>query len=477
MLGAFATAEYVRHRRTVLANLAVMATQSGEVVEANLRHAMLDSDFTEVQSLLDTLGQRGEFAIVYLLDPAGRVIFAPGSKNIGLQLVNTSPDCQPCHQLPASARPGSVVVNPTGEQRVFRSMQPIENSAECSGCHGTSQRTLGLLLTDISMAPMEGALAADLRENLLWGALTILTSVLVVNVVLSRFVLNRLERFSGAISGLGGGSIPPPIEVGAPDEIGALVATFNTMAAQVQSRERENAELSEGLRRQSALRGELLKRIITAQEDERRRVARELHDELGQTLSGLGYQAQAIEQLIVKQPQRAQEQSRQIHAAARDALNDMYDLIFELRPSALDDLGLVAALRACAERVLRNSDVHFELRTVGLSERLPPALETALYRIFQEALTNTVKHAGASRVRISLACHGGYFVGKIVDNGAGFDPLTVEAHNGRGPTARGLGLLGMRERIAQCAGELDIASRPGWGTRIRIRVPLEGNDG
>ena len=191
ILGLFTAIEYNRHRRVVLSNLSILAGQSGRVVEANLRHAMLQTDFDEVQIVLDTLEQSEVFEVVYLLDPSGEIIFSANQGAVGTQLSNSHPDCQPCHSLPASERPQSVVVEPADSQRqVFRSMQPILNQEECTECHDASQRILGLLLTDISMEPMEAALQADLRENAVWWGISIFTTMMIVNFIINQFVLN-----------------------------------------------------------------------------------------------------------------------------------------------------------------------------------------------------------------------------------------------------------------------------------------------
>jgi signal transduction histidine kinase len=363
-----------------------------------------------------------------------------------------------------------VVVTADGGQRVFRSMQPIENGPECAQCHDPDERLLGLLLTDISMAPMEAALDADLRENLLWWAGTILVTVLIVNLAVSRFVLRRLERLAGAIASFGGGELPPALPEGQPDEISQLAGAFSEMAQRVEARNAEVRKLSESVRRQSVQRGELLKGLITAQEDERKRVARELHDELGQSLGGLALQVEAIDRSVAPEAGGLRKQLERVHALVIETTDRMYDLILDLRPSALDDLGLEAALHTYAERVLADTEIGFELNADELTARLSAGVETTLYRCFQETLSNVVRHAGAKQVRITLAQRGAVFEGEIVDDGRGFDPERVRTD---GREARGLGLLGIQERVTQCDGRVEIVSRPGSGTRIRIRVPLQ----
>jgi signal transduction histidine kinase len=327
-----------------------------------------------------------------------------------------------------------------------------------------------VLVTDISMIPLETTLADSLWEHIRWGISTILVTVLVVNLVLSRFVLRRLEGLAAAIAGLGEGFLPPPLPEGQADEIGQLATAFNIMSQQIEARETENRKLSATLRRESLQRGELLKRLITTQEDERKRIARELHDELGQSLTGLELRAGALKQFIPENPSRAQSQLEEIQTLVTETTDRMYNLILDLRPSVLDDLGLAAALKFCADRVLKGAGIQFVLNTDGLTGRINPTLETTVYRIFQEALNNVVRHAQATEVHVELLQHDGVFQCKITDNGQGFDP---EAVHFRHYEPRGLGLLGMRERMAQCGGQLELVSQPGQGTQLTIYVPLK----
>jgi signal transduction histidine kinase len=242
------------------------------------------------------------------------------------------------------------------------------------------------------------------------------------------------------------------------------------MAQQVETRSTENQVLSNLIRQQNVQRGELLKRLITAQEDERVRIARELHDGLGGSLGGLAFQTEAMERMIISDTDEALDRLNKIRKLIDDTSNRMYDLILDLRPSVLDDLGLVAATRSHATRFLDGTGITFDLDDTQMRGRLPPALETTLYRIFQEALNNVVRHANASHISIKFTRRNGIFWGEIRDDGQGFDLKGVQLN---GETPRGLGLLGMKERIMQCGGNLEIITRPGSGTQIRIQIPLE----
>jgi signal transduction histidine kinase len=469
MLGFSTVVAYIRLQKIFLDQLSSLASHSGQLIEDNLRHEMVDSDLEGIQVILDTVNENDDFQIVYVMDTESKVVFAPNGEGIGISLDNNQPDCQPCHGLRTEERPSSVIVTATNGQRVFRSMQPIENSTECAECHDPNERILGLLLTDIPIAPFEKDLASSLRGNLFWWAGIILLTILMVHFIINRFVLLRLERLVEVISGFGQKESAPLLQKSHPDEIGQLVDTFNDMAQRVELHNEENNALSESLRRESARKADLLKRLISAQEDERKRVARELHDELGQSLAGLALQAEVLERFINSDKSRAFEQLNQIKDLIKETTDQMYDLILALRPSSLDHLGLVPALHSYADKVLDNLGIEFVIDAKTLSKRLPPEIETVVFRIIQEALSNVIRHANATKVEISLVQSNGHFEGKISDDGKGFDLDSVNLHDN---APRGLGMLGMQERVVQCGGQLKFHSTPGHGTKVYIRIPL-----
>jgi signal transduction histidine kinase len=469
ILGIFTLIETNRHSTLVLDNLTLLASHSAQVIENNLRHQMLKSDFVELQALLDTMGSQEEFRLIYLLDNSGEVIFSPNQEGVGKRMDNQQPDCLECHRLDPVNRPRSVVVNTSNGQRVFRSMNPIENSPECAACHDSGEKLIGLLLTDIPLAPIEAPLKAHLNESILWWAGTILMVGLVVNLVINKLVLRPLDSLSADIASFGQGRLPAPVFESETDEIGRLAEGFNEMAILVEARRSENQLLSENLQRQSTQRGDLLKRLITAQEDERKRVARELHDDLGQALGGLAFKTGAVSGLVETDINRAHEELNHIRDLIQETTDHMYDMILALRPSVLDDLGLAPALRAHASRLLEGTGTSFSLQTHGTPTRLSSEVETALYRTFQEALNNIVRHSSADRVEVNLFYKEGSFEGEIADNGHGFDLESVKK-NGCEP--RGLGLLGMQERISLIGGRLEILSVPEEGTWIMISIPF-----
>jgi signal transduction histidine kinase len=328
---------------------------------------------------------------------------------------------------------------------------------------------IGILLIDVAVAPFSMTVASYLQSQLLWWLGYILIAVLVVNFVVGRVVLNRLGGMVSAITRMGHGETRSDLLEGPLDEIGQLVTAFNVMSHRVTSRETQNRRLSERLQRESDQRSELLKRLITAQEDERKRVARDLHDGLGQSLGALALDAEILKLKLAVDDEPTLEQLDQIKSLIAETTDQMYNIILALRPSALDDLGLVPALRDYCERLLHDKDIDFELDASGFESRVPPEIETALFRIFQEALNNSARHAKATFVRLSLSCREDIIEGLIEDDGLGFDPDSVLIND---QSPRGLGLLGMRERAHQCGGQLHVRSAPGEGTRITITILL-----
>ena len=473
ILGSFGAVEYSRYRSDLLRHLSTMASYNGQLIVGTLQHAMQTSNFDDVQSMLDMIGENENFRIVYLLDTTGTVIFAPNKEGIGTRLDNSNPSCRPCHDLVAAERPSGIVVNSEDGEHVFRTMQPIKNGPECSTCHDPQEPVIGLLLTDIYTAPFEASLSSDLRGNLIWAILMILITLIVVNLAISYLVITPVVKVTKALGSFGSGKRNIRLNGDRVDEIGKLESDFNGMVQQIQTEESEKLALSKDLRHQTNRQQELLKGLITAQEDERKRVARELHDELGQSLSGLALHLEAAQQFVETDPERAMEQLSHTREMIDTTSQQMYELILALRPSVLDDLGLAVALRALAKRVLPADRFVFTMDSSQLTERLEPSIETALYRIFQEAMSNIVRHSAADHVNITLAQRERLFEGEISDNGKGID---LEAGNLKMDNPRGLGILGMQERVAQVGGTIEIRSKPGEGTRILIRIPLGGID-
>jgi signal transduction histidine kinase len=203
-------------------------------------------------------------------------------------------------------------------------------------------------------------------------------------------------------------------------------------------------------------------RVVDAQELERRRLARELHDETGQALTSMLLALRAVEE--AKDEAGAREATARLRELLVETLHDVRRLAVALRPKALDDFGLVPALERLTETWSEQTAIPVELEAVLGEERLPPPIETALYRIVQEALTNVIKHARASRVSVLVTRKRDSVAAVIEDDGVGFSADELRDD--------GLGLVGMRERIALLDGRLTVESAAERGTSIVAEVPL-----
>lgn len=248
----------------------------------------------------------------------------------------------------------------------------------------------------------------------------------------------------------------------------ANLASLALRNARLVAEEREKREMEAelaGVRVREEMREELLRRVIHAQEDERKRIARDLHDSAGQSMASilLGLKVVSQEESLSKVRERLDDLRR----IASEAAGELRRLALELRPTVLDDLGLEEAV----ERLLSDFEARAGMRVsldVELGGRLSPELETIVYRVLQEALNNVAKHSGAERVRVQLRRRGGWARLRVRDDGLGFDP--------EGSEAVGLGLRGMEERAGLVGGRLSIRSAPGEGTTVDLEVPVAEDD-
>lgn len=317
----------------------------------------------------------------------------------------------------------------------------------------------------VGMSPLRLRRAA--MEMAEWLAVAVLAVALValfaaylLTNVLTRPILGLVEVAKAA----GGGDLTRRVPTGPPDEIGLLADTFNGMLDRQQEAQR--------------VKSSLLDRVIAAQEEERRRIARELHDETSQAITSLIIGLRVLEE---GHPD-VRQTSSELRGLASGTLDEIHGLILELRPRALDELGLVPALRRYVEDFSQKTGIRTDFQAVGGGERLPQRVETCLYRIVQEALTNVARHSGASTASVVLDVRGGLVGGTnhaggplhaggtrqataiIEDDGRGFDQAQV----GR----RSLGIAGMRERVALLDGTLQIESSPDSGTAVFVKIPL-----
>ena len=212
----------------------------------------------------------------------------------------------------------------------------------------------------------------------------------------------------------------------------------------------------------------LSRRLVEVQEDERRYIARELHDEAAQALTSVQMGLSLLERQV-EHAAPVRSRLNDLNRALDGVLENLSRLINHLRPASLDHLGLAPALRQYIKGISEQHQITVAYETLGLYERLAPDVEAAIYRIVQEALGNVVRHAHATRVDVLLERRGDKLIVLVEDNGIGLDLLAVE-------DSRSLGLAGMRERAEMLGGTFVVESAPGAGTTVLVEVPYGDSD-
>ncbi len=307
-------------------------------------------------------------------------------------------------------------------------------------------------ISDASLRQTIGRLTTQLFLTILG----VLAGSLLAATFLTWLLTRPILRLVAATEAVSRGDFSQRVPRWANDEIGSLAVAFNQMS--------EELGRTESFRReQSRLRRQLLEGVISAQEEERRRIARELHDSTTQSLTSVMVGLHNLE--VVCDKPELHTQLTGIRQVVSQTLDEVHALAWQLRPSALDDLGLEAALESFVQEWADQNSIATDM-VINLGEqRLPESLETAIYRIVQEALTNVSRHAQASSVSLLISQRGGEITTIIEDDGRGFD-LARAMKNGR------LGLLGIQERAELLGGSLKIESRPQEGVSLYVYLPV-----
>lgn len=388
-------------------------------------------------------------------------------------------------------------------QQIIVSGKPTPSS--CHSCHvseGSSDRQKEIM----AVAPLTEDFvkwAVVIRQseteafapsnNLLKGVLLVSIPTLMLSILLAwgmaQSVMRPIIRLTGVAHRLSGGDLSNPIVTTGNDEISTLSRSMESMReklnasleeirnwnmrleTKVEERTRELERLYSELRVKEANREELLRKVITIQEEERKRLARDLHDDTSQTLAALVMQLDTYAASSMW-PGADETKLNEIRMASRKALDSIREIILDLRPSILDDLGLVSALRWYAETRLQEKGVKVRVEAPDHDRRVPGEVETALFRIVQEAVTNISRHSEAENAVIAVDFRDSGVSVEIEDDGRGFD-----AANSRADMKRTFGLQGMEERVSLLGGTFHIESEPGSGTRISVFIPLAQQGG
>jgi len=241
------------------------------------------------------------------------------------------------------------------------------------------------------------------------------------------------------------------------NEIGALGSAFDEMSREIGKKEQA--------------RTQLVAKVLSAQEDERKRIARELHDDTSQSLTSLLVELKAAEKIAPTQEMKSKLES--LRELVHKTLEDVHHIAVELRPNVLDDLGLNAALEKYIAEYESKAGIRVDLHIAASARRRwAPEIETAAYRIAQEALANVIRHARAKNACIVVSCKDSRLSLVVEDDGVGFNPDDTMR---KSPELR-LGLFGMYERAALIGGSLTVESEPGRGTTVFLEVPVKDGE-
>lgn len=321
---------------------------------------------------------------------------------------------------------------------------------------------MGKVLMGFSLSIMEEAIQKSRLRGITIAVIEILLTV-IVTVLIGLGLTRRLGVLSNAAQQVGGGNYSINIPVETADEVGKTARAFNQMVTEVSIRSQQLEAAEKNARNLLAENRQLVHTSLTVQEEERKHLARELHDELGQCITAIQADAASIRDLSQGHDERITASSAAILQVSSRIYETVHSMMQRLRPGILDDLGLVDALQEeISAWQERNPNTKCTFNSAGQLADLGERINIMIYRIVQECLTNIAKYASAARVTIELLTNPEGLVLRVNDNGKGMDLSS---------TGGGLGLIGMRERAEALGGRFSIESRPGKGVSIMITVP------
>lgn len=401
---------------------------------------LLNDTYTVFDMLNDSIDNHPDAVYGFILDQDGTVLAHTfGEDGFPTDLLDVG-------HTDDSTRVQSVTID-SSEGRIHDYQAPILDGELGFVRIGLSEKRLNGLVNGIT---------TQMLVTTLFVAILGIAGASLVTWLLTRPILDLVETTNKVRHG----DLTARAPLGADDEIGVLSSAFNEMVADLESNRETIAE-------NERARSRLLDQLITAQEDERKRIARELHDGVGQALSSIMLGASMIERSDAS-PQ-TKSKVADLRVLTSETLMQVRRLGRELRPSVLDDLGLAAALdRYASEFALQYPEIAVDLHC-DLDQRLPPTVETSLYRVVQEAMTNVARHSHARRMSVLVARRNESVRIIIEDDGNGFDPVATRKNG------QSVGIHGMAERADLLGGRLDIESNE-EGTTVYVEVPVETSE-
>ena len=401
-------------------------------------YLLINDVYGLTQMLRNTVQNRPDLRYVFVRNGAGQVVAHTFEGGFPADLLEKGPGLAPQASVPKLLR--------TNEGSIWEATAGISNGNEGAvvvGVKGDSlRRQIGVITRSLA------------RTTLLVAIFGVLLS-LGLTWIITRPVGRLLEATRAVRRGDYSVTLDP---TESQDELGKLMEGFNAMVLSLARADKARLE-------KEHLQRDFLHRVMAGQESERKRIARELHDQTGQALASVMVDLKMLEK--AKNESETSQSIGRLRKAITEEMEAIHDLAVALRPSVLDDLGLVPAVEMLVRGFINRQGIPVELTIIGFAEKRPDACtETCVYRIVQEALSNVARHAQATEVSVLLEWRGEKIRGVIEDNGIGFAPELVD------PKAK-LGVLGMRERTQLLQGSFRIESSPGEGAMLVFEMPAK----
>jgi len=414
---------------------------------------VIADDLIGMEEVLRSSAASGNLRYAMIVDRSGRVLAHTTQEWIGKYLRDT------------------VSLTAINGPKMAKLIANDENSIYAAAPVIVDEHLIGWSLLALDTTATTAHLSYVTRAGVLYTLIAIIVGTLFA-IFLARSILRQLSLMLSSVDFMGRNVLDKLVPIISADEVGRVaVALNNAMISLKTSRLEFENEMSERKKAEQDIR-QLSRRLINTTEEERKRIAQDLHDEFGQALTGIQFGLKALEQEL---PDSALELKAKCHEMA-DSVERMGDSIdrvaSDLRPAALDHLGLVPAVRSYLKDLSqRGLDLKIGFHAAGFRNRVHPAIELVCYRVIQEGLTNIIKHAQATKAEIQLTISHPNVILMISDNGRGFSESAISETSSTG--TGGVGLSGMKERVASLDGKFEFRSKNNSGSVIRVELPVK----
>lgn len=440
-----------RQKDFLLNELTRRAIHHADMIAVSTSSWVIADDLVGMEEVLQSSAQDRALRYAAVVGPEGRVLAHTDRKAVGQYLSD-----EISRSILSGERKSTIFA---GDAQAVHAAAPILVESELLGW--------SILALD------KGGTIQHLQYVTRTGVLYTLIAIAIGTVfaiLLARSILRQLRHLLAGVDRLGANKLEPRVPIVSDDEVGRVARAFNSVLGSLEETQRRlGGEMAKRTQAEDNIR-KLLQRQIGMVEDDRKRISRDLHDELGQVLSGIQFGIKALENGLPMGEKATLRKCKELEGMIETVGEAIHRIASDLRPAILDHLGLVPAVEAyVSDHAHRIPGLKIDLNAAGFKKRPDPDVELAAYRIIQESLTNIVKHARARRAEIFLTISHPKLIIIIRDDGSGFGTPAASTAGTWG--SGGLGLLGMKERAASVGGDLEIRSNEGGGSLIRVELP------